>query len=213
MIEARWLKQQKIFRPLAHSLQYCDEHFEDEQVVKFEEIEEHSDPSRRHFFACVGKTWDNLKEADQKQYKSREHLRHWVVIQAGYYTCEDVVAMSAKQAAEFAVQIARVAQRNDPYAIVTVIGNVVRVYYAKSLKKRGRNALTKKEFQDMKEKALVILSDLIGTDVDTLLRQVPMPADDQPGDHHLQPAPEAEPLTFESGDPLLDAYEAYAGRR
>jgi hypothetical protein len=197
-----------MLNPLFNTLEYCRQNFVVGNVYNMQVVspeEETSKGERGHFFGCVKEAWENLHEAD-KQFKSKDHFRHWVVIQAGYYTCQDFTELSASDAERKAATLGTWVHKMDPYAIVTIRGSVVRVYRARSLKTRGPDALTKAEFHDMHEKALVIMSDLIGTDVAALLMQAlgrtsPGPAAE------AEPATEAEPMPeWEESDPLLRAY-------
>jgi len=219
--QARWIEipMGRAFRPLHNSQDYCDEHFEVGEVVTLKEVRQKSDAARNHFFACVGKAWENLKEG---QFASQEHFRHWVVVQAGYYTCRDIAAMSSSHASRMAVEIGQLVHSYAPYAIITVRGNAVRVYQARSLSGRAPDALTKAEFDDMHAKALMVMSDMIGTDVAELLRQgaqepvtreemtaEPVLEPDVTSQHYAMAEPQFE---IEPEDSLLAAYEQYARR-
>lgn len=119
--------------------------------------EARSSNSHRHYFASVTEAWKNLPEAFAEQFPSADHLRKWALIKAGFYHERSVTCSSADDAR----RVAAFVEPFDEYAVVSVAGDVVRVYTAKSQSVRH---MGKDEFQRSKTAVLEILSGLIGVD-------------------------------------------------
>ena len=130
---------------------------------KYRLVEEHerSVNSHNHFFSCLHEAWTQLPEEYAQRFPSVEALRKWSLVRAGFATERSIVADSPEQA----TQIGAFVRPSDPYAVITVKGNVVTVYTAMS---QSRKAMSAKEFTASKQAVLEIVSQMVGVDVDTL---------------------------------------------
>lgn len=123
--------------------------------------EHRSKASHDHFFAIVNECWKNLPEDLADDLPSPEHLRKWVLIKAGFCTKTQVVCANNSEAMVLVTK----AKAMDKYSIVSIDGKVATIWTADS---QRRDAMGRQEFQEAKEKAIHIMSELIGTDAATL---------------------------------------------
>ena len=130
---------------------------------KYRLVEEHerSQISHNHFFACLQEAWTQLPEEYAQRFPSVEALRKWSLVRAGFATERSIVADTPEQATEIGAFV----RPSDPYAVITVKGNVVTVYTAMS---QSRKNMGHKEFTASKQAVLEIVSQMVGVDVDTL---------------------------------------------
>lgn len=132
--------------------------------------EARSKATHDHFFACVNETWKNLPDDLQTDFPSAEHLRKWALIKAGFCTQTRVACRTVEEA----LKLAATARQLDKYALVEVSGTkkrpgrIVTIWTADSQRK---DEMGRKVFQEAKDRALHVLSDLIGTDVTTLRKE------------------------------------------
>jgi hypothetical protein len=117
--------------------------------------EERSMASHRHYQACVEEAWRNLPEDKLERYPTKDHLRKWALIKAGYYDEGIVICESRKQA----ITLIALVKLLDEFSITIVKGMVVKVYKAKSQK---MESMTREEFEKSKADVLAILSETIG---------------------------------------------------
>jgi hypothetical protein len=144
--------------PLYRYAEQCADQFEVGATYYLGEVDEGSDASRRHYFACLRAAFDNLPERLAAKYSSVEHMRKRALIRAGYRQEKFVNCESQARALWFAAQI------EGDFDVVEVRGKTVYHAVAKS-----QAAMGKAEFQASKDAVLDLVSKAIGTDVRTLL--------------------------------------------
>lgn len=139
--------------PIERYRQLADRQF----VAGFDYVLEHVPPrnmkSHSHYFATIHEIWNNLPETETR-FPSADHLRHWALVQAGFCIEKNFICDSPKLAKNLAVFIRSI----DQFGIITISGNVVRVFEAKSQSTAAMNA---EEFQESKKRVLDICSALI----------------------------------------------------
>lgn len=131
------------------------------EVHGWQMAEHRSKASHDHFFACVNEAWKNLPEDLADDFPSPEHLRKWALIKAGFCSETRIVCANNSEAMSLAVK----AKTMDKFSLVAIDGKVVMIWTADS---QRRDAMGRQVFQDAKDKALHILSQLIGADVAAL---------------------------------------------
>jgi len=125
--------------------------------------EHRSKSSHDHFFACVNEAWKNLPEDMADDFPSPEHLRKWSLIKAGFCSETRIVCANNSEAMTLATK----AKSLDKYSVVAIDGKTVTIWTADS---QRRDAMGRQAFQEAKERALHIISNLLGVDL-TILRQ------------------------------------------
>lgn len=125
--------------------------------------ENRSSESHRHFFAVVNEAWRNLPEDLADDFPSPEHLRKWALIKAGFCSETRIVCANNSEAMTLATK----AKSLDKYSVVAIDGKTVTIWTADS---QRRDAMGRQAFQEAKERALHIISNLLGVDL-TILRQ------------------------------------------
>lgn len=126
------------------------------------QMAEHRSPkSHDHFFACVNEAWKSLPEDMADDFPSPEHLRKWALIKAGFCSETRIVCANNSEAMTLATK----AKQMDKFAIVAIDGKAVTIWTADSQRK---DAMGRKLFQEAKERALDVISTLIGTDAASL---------------------------------------------
>lgn len=131
------------------------------QVDGWQLAEYRSPESHRHFFACVNEAWKNLPEDIADDFPSPEHLRKWALIKAGFCTSTRIVCANNSEALTLTTK----AKSMDRFSLVDIDGKIVTIWTADSQRK---DAMGRAAFQEAKDRALHIISELIGTDVATL---------------------------------------------
>jgi len=131
------------------------------EVHGWQMAEHRSKASHDHFFACVNEAWKSLPEEMADDFPSPEHLRKWSLIKAGF--CSETRIACANNSE--AMALATKAKAMDRYSLVAIDGKVVTIWTADS---QRRDAMGRKLFQEAKERALHVISQLIGTDAATL---------------------------------------------
>jgi hypothetical protein len=126
--------------------------------------EPRSHASHNHFFASVEEGWRNLPENIAEHFPTPEHLRKYALIKAGYADQRSFVCSSRTEA----VNLAAFIRPMDGYAIVSVAGQVVRVFTAQS---QSKKAMGGKVFQQSKQACLDIIAAMIGVDTHALEMQ------------------------------------------
>jgi hypothetical protein len=116
-------------------------------------IEHASDKSRGHYFVVLQEIYSNLPETE-KRFPTWEHLRHWALVEAGFCAISSTVMDTPKDAK----MLAGAVRVSDPYAVIVVRENVVRIARAKS---QSKIAMKSVEFQQSKEAVLNICSALV----------------------------------------------------
>jgi hypothetical protein len=125
--------------------------------------EHRSKSSHDHFFACVNEAWKNLPEDMADDFPSPEHLRKWALIKAGFCSETRIVCANNSEAMTLATK----AKSLDKYSVVAIDEKAVTIWTADS---QRRDAMGRQAFQEAKERALHIISNLLGVDL-TILRQ------------------------------------------
>lgn len=125
--------------------------------------EHRSKASHDHFFAIINEAWKNLPEDMGDDFPSPEHLRKWALIKAGFCSETRVACANNNEAMTLATK----AKEMDKYSIVAIDGKAVTIWTADS---QRRDAMGRQAFQEAKERALHIISNLIGTDI-TILKE------------------------------------------
>lgn len=109
--------------------------------------------SRGHYFARLDEVWASLPEGEDR-FPSREAMRHWALIKAGYCDQRSHVCASKAEAARTAAFIRPL----DPFAIVAAREAVVTVYTAQS---QSAKAMGGEVFQASKDAVLAIAEGLL----------------------------------------------------
>lgn len=143
------------FVPIGRYRRQCDAEMVIGQVYTLDVILGRSDSSHRHYFAAVHASWENLPEEMADRFPTDEHLRKWALIKAGYADERSIVCASEAEA----TRVAAFVQPMDSFAVVVVLGQLVRVYTAKS---QSYKTMDKDTFQASKTAVLEIISDLVG---------------------------------------------------
>lgn len=147
--------------PLARFHNTANANFVVGEHYRMEAIEERSRVSHNHFFACVHDAWLNLPDKIATDFPTEEALRKHALIMTGFREERKFVASSPIEARKIAAFI----KPRDEYAIISVNGNIVIEWTAKS---QSIKAMGKAAFQDSKDKVLGFVADLIGVAPETL---------------------------------------------
>lgn len=131
------------------------------EVHGWQMAEHRSKSSHDHFFACVNEAWKSLPEDMADDFPSPEHLRKWSLIKAGFCSETRVVCANNGEAMTLATK----AKAMDRFSVVAIDGKAVTIWTADS---QRRDAMGRQAFQEAKERALHIISELIGTDAAAL---------------------------------------------
>ena len=131
------------------------------EVHGWQMAEHRSAKSHDHSFACVNEAWKSLPEELADDFPSPEHLRKWSLIKAGFCSETRIVCANNGEAMTLAAK----AKAMDKYAVIAIDGKAVTIWTADSQRK---DAMGRQQFQEAKDKALHIISQLIGTDAATL---------------------------------------------
>ena len=150
-IAFRWNTDREIMVPVPRFLKECHREFKDGSAYILVAHEHRSDKSHRHYFGALREAWINLPEEIADQFINETHFRKYILIKAGFYTCEDMVFSSSDDA----LKAAAFSRSLDPYSIITVSDSVVTRYTALS---QSQKSMGKKVFQESKEKVLDIVS-------------------------------------------------------
>lgn len=152
-IVAQW--NGEAFEPIGRYKKSADTDFVVGLVYTLEVILGRSDSSHRHYFAAIHDAWLNLPEVFSDQFPTSEHLRKYALIRAGFADERSIVCASEEEA----TRVAAFVQPMDTYAVVMVMGQLVRVFTAQS---QSYKTMDKETFQKSKERVLEIVSDMIG---------------------------------------------------
>ena len=126
------------------------------------QIAEHrSKASHDHFFAIINEAWRNLPEDMADDFPSPEHLRKWALIKSGFCSETRIACANNNEAMTLATK----AKAMDKYSIVAIDGKAVTIWTADS---QRRDAMGRQAFQEAKERAIHIISNLLGIDATSL---------------------------------------------
>ena len=131
------------------------------EVHGWQMAEHRSKASHDHFFACVNEAWKSLPEEMADDFPNPECLRKWALIKAGFCSETRIVCANNSEAMTLATK----AKAMDKFSVVAIDGKAVTIWTADS---QRRDAMGRQAFQEAKERALHIISELIGTDAATL---------------------------------------------
>lgn len=131
------------------------------EVHGWQMAEHRSKSSHDHFFAVINEAWKNIPEDMADDFPSPEHLRKWALIKAGFCSETRVVCANNGEAMTLATK----AKAMDKYSVVSIDGKAVTIWTADS---QRRDAMGRQAFQEAKERALHIISNLLGIDAATL---------------------------------------------
>jgi len=142
------------FAPLARFAKECDKHFCVGERYKIETVEERSQRSHSHFFAWLHDAWLSLPDDRAMDFPTSEHLRKHALILTGHRDERKLVASSVAEARKIAAFL----RPADEYAIISVHGNVVVEWKAKSQSKKAMGGPT---FQKSKQDVMDFVSDML----------------------------------------------------
>lgn len=131
------------------------------EVHGWQMAEHRSKSSHDHFFAVINEAWKNIPEDMVDDFPSPEHLRKWALIKAGFCSETRIVCANNGEAMTLATK----AKAMDKYSVVSIDGKAVTIWTADS---QRRDAMGRQTFQEAKERALHIISNLLGIDATTL---------------------------------------------
>lgn len=154
IIVAKW--KDGMLVPWGRFKKACAEKFKEGEDYKIEVSEIRSQQSHNHMFAAIKEAWMNLPEEIAHEFPSPEHLRKYALCKAGFATEQNYVATSKEEARKLAAFV----RSFDKYAVITMKGNVVKVYHADS---QAFRAMNKKTFQESKNAVLNVIADILGT--------------------------------------------------
>ena len=125
--------------------------------------EQRSMSAHRHYFAALNDAWESLPDHLAIDLPTSEHLRKRALIMAGYRDQRTLIASSKAEALRLAAFI----KPMDEYAVVSVNGNAVVVWTAKS---QSLRSMDKAEFQQSKEAVLRVLGDMLSVTPAEIMR-------------------------------------------
>lgn len=128
------------------------------EVMTWQQVEERSLQSHRHYFAAVHEAWLNLPETISMEFPNSEGLRKYCLIKAGFCTVKKVACRTNREANELTAYLLGL----DNFLVCEVSGNVATIYRAES---QSMKAMGQKRFQESKQAVLEILSAMIGAEV------------------------------------------------
>ena len=131
------------------------------EVHGWQMAENRSKATHDHFFAVVNEAWKSLPEELCDDFPSPEHLRKWALIKSGFCTQTDIVCANNDEA----IRLVSKVKAMDRYSLVAMDAKTVTIWIADS---QRRDAMGREEFQTAKERAIDVISGLIGTDAASL---------------------------------------------
>lgn len=131
-------------------------------------IEPRSMNSHRFYFAVLGSAYKNLPEPLALQFASLDHFRRRGLIETGWRDQREFVAGNKAEALRLAVFL----RSADDYAMISVRGNVIVEWRAKS---QSQRAMGREDFEKSKNDVLAWASDMIGVAPEQLQAQKRLP--------------------------------------
>ncbi len=141
--------------PLTRYKAMCEREFKLGEEYALIPHKDRSDASHGHYFAVLSEGWANLPHDLALRFPTAEHLRHWCLVQANFADESIIVAESEDTARAMAL----LCRTLNPYAVITVSGNILKVYTAQS---QSRKTMDHDTFQKSKDAVLGMVSDMIG---------------------------------------------------
>ena len=142
------------FVPEGREMNYCQNMFGSGEVFVVDPEQERDMNSHKHYFAQLKEAWRNLPEDLDGEYPDEEIFRKKLLIKAGYYNEDETVCDTPERAFVIAAFMAPL----DRSAVITVHGNVIRKYVARS---QSVQAMGRAEFQQSKWAVLDLAASLI----------------------------------------------------
>lgn len=152
-IEYHWSGEAMIPQP-RHMARAKHQYVEGE-IYRLENVEERSTATHNHFFASLHELYTQLPEDVADRFINIEHFRKWCLIKCGYASEQTFVLQDHNEAMVFAALFGRY----EPYAVIIIGGQVVKIYIAES---QSRKAMGAKRFQESKTAILDLASSLVG---------------------------------------------------
>jgi hypothetical protein len=149
-------------KPMARFARVCDQQFVIGESYQLVVQESRSKVSHDHFFAALHDAWMNLPDELAMRFPTQEHLRKWSLIKAGYADKRSIACSSKLEARRIAAFI----KPMDDYAVVLVRDATIEIYTAQS---QSMKAMGKRVFQESKQAALDIMSEMIGVSSNDLV--------------------------------------------
>lgn len=152
-----------VMRPIGRLASLAASYFVEGENYRLTPVEDRSDETHRHYFACITAAFNNLPEQHQSRWKDTEALRKWALCEAGYH---DEITYQPESAVE-AFKI--VATFGIAFDQIVIRDRALICRRARSQSKKAMPA--KGQFQASKDAVFNVLSKLIGVSVDELKRQ------------------------------------------
>jgi len=145
-----------VMEPVSRFKPLCDRQFAVHEQYALGVVEHRSTRSHNHLFAAIASVWENLNDTDAKRFPTIEHLRKWLLVQAGHATEANYILDTPRDAG----RMARGLRAADAYSVIRVSGNVVKVWTAKSLSRT--TVANRNDFQNIKTAVFHELEKLSG---------------------------------------------------
>ncbi len=150
-----------VMTPHASWLRMARRQFENGHDYDLQVYEARTAASHRHYFAAVNEAFKNLPENVSARFPSPEHLRKWALVQTGYHEERHIACDSERQARA----VGALCRSLDEYAVISIGGNVVQVWTAKS---QRVSKMDRKTFEESKKAVLDLIASMIGTTAEAL---------------------------------------------
>lgn len=158
------ISRRHVMDPLPRYANVCKRQWVDGQEYPLVPLEARSRASHSHYFCVLHEGFNQLPEDIAVRYPSCEHMRKHLLILEGYCDQKHFVCDSPEHARDLAVYIRSVLD----YALITLKGNVVQVFEAKS---QSASAMGAAEFNESKRKVLDRLASMINVSRSTLEKE------------------------------------------
>jgi len=145
------------FHPTARFHNMVSATYGEGECVSLAPVEDRSGKSHRHFFVTLKECFDTLPEGEDR-WPTEEHFRKNLLIRAGWCDVVEEVCESRAEAERWLDRL----KRRDTYAVITLRGNVLTTYTAKS---QSHAAMKAPEFQAVKTRVFEILGELLGVEL------------------------------------------------
>jgi len=134
-------------QPVASCRRAANERYVVGERYRMDVVEERSQRSHNHYFACLQEAWANLPDRLAGEFGSAEHLRKRALIETGHFDERRFAASDAMEARRLLAFL----KPTDEFAVFAVAGNVVIERKAKS---QSRKAMGGPTFQQSKDDVL-----------------------------------------------------------
>jgi hypothetical protein len=149
------------FVPLKRFAKLCDAQFIIGERYIVEVGWQQSAAKRAAFHATLADIFASLPDDIASKYLSVEHFRKTLTIKAGFATQQDEICASRAEA----LRLAAIVRGREPYSVVEVSGNIVRIWTALST---AGHAMDGKKFSECVDAVFGLASDMVGVDAKTL---------------------------------------------